>query len=197
LNVLPFRESRLHLSFDPIEKDMTTELKHTANSGADFKSYFKELAGFSNWADNRVIEWLTQITDEQWEQVVISSFGSIRDTAVHIVSAKKIWLDFWTNAENPVYLSSEFTGTREELIAIWKTAAIDLKAFIDHYPAENYTTMIQVKKPNGEMSMLEFRKTFPHMINHSTYHRGQLVTLLRQSGFVDLSNTDLFTYYMI
>jgi uncharacterized damage-inducible protein DinB len=169
--------------------------KRKEDSSTDLKVFFIELAEFSNWADNRVINWLTEITDEQWSKIAISSFGSIRDTALHIVSAKKIWLDFWTNARNPVYLSLEFTGTRVELINIWNTVSAELKFFIDNYPTENYTKEINVKRPNGELSTMEFRKTFPHMINHSTYHRGQLVTLLRQSGFSNLSNTDLFTYY--
>ncbi|WP_408612388.1 DinB family protein [Chryseobacterium fluminis] len=37
---------------------------------------------------------------------------------------------------------------------------------------------------------------FPHFVNHATYHRGQLVTLLRQTGFTDFSNTDLATYFI-
>lgn len=174
---------------------MTTVSKRKENSSTDLKVYFIELAEFTNWADDYIINWLTQITDKQWNKTAISSFGSIRDTAMHIVSAKKIWLDFWTNAPNPVYLSVAFTGTRLELIDIWKTVSAKLKSFIENYPIENYTNAIGVKKPNGELSTMEFRKTFPHMINHSTYHRGQLVTLLRQSGFSNLSNTDLFTYY--
>lgn len=174
---------------------MTALSKRKGNSSTDLKVYFIELAEFSNWADNHVINWLTQITDEQWNQTAISSFESIRDTAVHIVSAKKIWLDFWTDAPNPVYLSLEFKGTRIELIDIWKPISAELKSFIEIYPVENYANEIGVKKPNGELSTMEFRKTFPHMINHSTYHRGQLVTLLRQSGFSNLSNTDLFTFY--
>lgn len=175
-----------------------TLLSTPAENGNDsLKDYFIELADFNNWADNRAIEWLTQITNEQWNQAAISSFGSIRETAVHIVSAKKIWIDFWTNVQNPVYLSSEFSGNRENLIKIWETTSAELKSFIENYPVENYTNEICVKKPNGELSTMEFRKTFPHMINHSTYHRGQLVTLLRQSGFFNLSNTDLFTYYSI
>lgn len=176
---------------------MTSLLNPREESREYLKDFFIELAEFSNWADNRVIEWLSQITDEQWDQVAISSFESIRDTAVHIASAKKIWLDFWTKVPNPVYLSSGFTGTREELLNIWMTTSIDFRYFIENYPVENYTDKIPVKKPNGDLCVMEFQKTFPHMINHSTYHRGQLVTLLRQSGFTKLSNTDLFTYYAI
>jgi uncharacterized damage-inducible protein DinB len=175
---------------------MTTLTKRTEESNADLKNHFIELAAFNNWADYRVIKWLNQITDEQWSQVAVSSFGSIRDTAVHIVSAKKIWLDFWTNAPNPIYLSAGFTGTREQLLGIWEKASTELTSFIENYPKADFGKEINVLKPNGELITMEFRKTLPHMVNHSTYHRGQLVTLLRQAGFSDFSNTDLFTYYL-
>jgi uncharacterized damage-inducible protein DinB len=94
-----------------------------------------------------------------------------------------------------VYLSSNFKGTKDELINIWKNVSADLKHFINFFPEESYVKDVTVKKPNGELIKMEFRRTFPHMVNHSTYHRGQLVTLLRQGGFSDFSNTDLFTYY--
>jgi uncharacterized damage-inducible protein DinB len=174
---------------------MTTLSAKAENGKHDLKNYFVELAEFSNWADSRAIDWLSGVSDVQWNQVLVSSFGSIRETALHLVSAKKIWIDIWTNAPNPTYLSSTFKGSRNELLDIWKELSEDLRLFIENYPLENYLQMITVKKPSGELNTMEFRKTFPHMINHSTYHRGQLVTLLRQAGFSKVSNTDLFTYY--
>ena len=160
-------------------------------------SYLKELAAYSIWADNRAIAWLREISDPQWNQEITSSFSSIRQTAIHIASAQKIWVDFWNKVPDPVYLSVGFNGTREELLTIWEQASADLKTFIDAYPEENYLDPVRVKKPNGEIIQMEFRYTLPHMINHATYHRGQLVTLLRQAGFAQFVNTDLFTYYAL
>lgn len=161
------------------------------------KKYFTELAGYNNWADNIAIEWLTQINDEQWNQVITSSFSSIKQTAIHIASAEKIWIDFWKNVPDPVYLSAEFKGTKDELIEIWEKASAGLKYFIDEYPEENYLQQVTIRKPNGEDDRIEFFQTLPHVINHSTYHRGQLVTMLRQVGFAKFSSTDLFTYYRV
>jgi uncharacterized damage-inducible protein DinB len=159
------------------------------------KKYFVELADYNVWADNMAIEWLKQINDEQWNQVITSSFSSIRQTAIHIASAEKIWIDFWKNVPDPVYLSVEFKGTKNDLIEIWRKASAGLKNFIENYPEEDYLQQVTLKKPNGEESRMEFSQTFPHIINHSTFHRGQLVTLLRQAGFTRLCSTDLFTYY--
>jgi uncharacterized damage-inducible protein DinB len=161
------------------------------------KQYFTDLAGYIIWADNKAIEWLSQISEEQWNREITSSFSSIRQTAIHIASAEKIWIDFWTNAPDPVYLSATFKGSKDDLLTIWKETSAALKNFIEQYPEENYQQIISLKKPNGETAEMEFSQTFPHMVNHSTYHRGQLVTLLRQGGFTQLSSTDLFTYYCL
>lgn len=169
--------------------------ENTTESHTFSNDYITELTDYINWADDIIIGWLMQITDEQWSQAALSSFGSIRETAIHLVSAKKIWLDFWTNAPAPEYLSKQFTGNRAELVTIWKKVSADLKDFIEKFPAEKYTDEVNVTKPNGEVSSMEFQKIVPHMVNHSTYHRGQLVTLLRQAGFSNFSNTDLFTFY--
>jgi uncharacterized damage-inducible protein DinB len=168
---------------------------HNINGYTATKEYFIELADYINWADHTVIEWLTQINDEQWNRPAISSFESIKHTVIHMVSAKKIWVDTWTNAPAPVYLSKVFNGTKNELLNVWKNTSAELKSFIENYSETNYTNEIVIVKPNGETGKMEFRKTFPHMVNHATYHRGQLVTLLRQAGFTAFSNTDLFTYF--
>lgn len=161
------------------------------------KAYFTELARYNNWTDNIIIEWLNQIGDEQWEQTIPSSFSSIRQTAIHLVSAKKIWIDFWTKTPNPVYLSAGFNGTKNELIVLWQQVSLDLKTFIDNFPEENYLHPVTFIYPNGKEAQMPFWQTFPHFINHATYHRGQLVTLLRQAGFTQFSNTDLLTYFML
>jgi uncharacterized damage-inducible protein DinB len=163
--------------------------------GLWIKNYFIELADYNIWANNIIIEWLLQIDDQQWEQTISSSFPSIKKTAVHIASAEKIWIDFWKNTPNPVYLSKEFQGTKNDLIATWKEASAGMKHFIEEYPEENCQQPVRFKKPNGEEGQIAFSRTFPHIINHSTYHRGQLVTMMHQTGFKKLRSTDLFTYY--
>lgn len=160
------------------------------------KKYFTELANYNNWTDSLIIEWLKQINNEQWEQPILSSFSSVRQTTVHIVSAKKIWIDFWTKASNPIYLSAEFNGTKDDLIEIWKKASADLQNFIENYPEEDYQKPVTFNYPNGRQGQMIFWQTFPHFVNHATYHRGQLVTLLRQAGFNNFSNTDLVTYFI-
>jgi uncharacterized damage-inducible protein DinB len=160
------------------------------------KQYFTDLAAYNSWADQKAIDWLSQINHEQWEQINVSSFCSIRQTAVHIASAEKIWVDFWIRAADPVYLSANFTGTKTQLMDIWKAASSRLETFIIAHPEENLNQQVSFIYPNGNLGQMPYYQTFAHIINHSTYHRGQLVTLLRQAGYVQFSSIDLATFYI-
>lgn len=160
------------------------------------RRYFLDLTHYMAWTNSKIIGWLDQITEEQWEQNSISSFTSIKQTALHIASAEKIWIDFWKKVDNPVFLSSEFDGTKTDLLKIWTDTSSTLKDFIENYPEEDYLKQI-VFKVRGEEWQMEFWQTFTHFINHATYHRGQLVTMLRQAGFEDFTSTDLAAYYRL
>lgn len=170
-------------------------LKITEQANTGLAKYFLALADYNTWANTIAIEWLEQINDEQWEQIITSSFSSIKQTAIHIASAEKIWLDFWKKVPEPIYLSAEFKGTKKDLTDIWRASSAGLKAFIEKYQEENYLQQVTFRYPKGGEAQMEFWQTFSHIINHSTYHRGQLVTLLRQAGFIKLSSIDLATYY--
>lgn len=159
------------------------------------KKYLVDLADYSNWADRAVISWLEEISDEQWEKEIDSSFNSIAKTTLHLVSAKKIWVDFWENIPNPTFLYANFKGNKTDLIEIWKKTMVVYKNCIENYNEENYSQIISVPVRDEKWEM-EFAETVLHHNNHASFHRGQLVTMLRQSGFTNFCNTDLATYYV-
>lgn len=159
------------------------------------KTYFLQLADYNVWANAKAISWLQQISDAQWEQDVNSSFRSVRQTVLHMASAEKIWIDFWTKAAEPVFISGTFNGSKQELMALWEQASTGMRSFLSAYPEQALMEPVLFKYPRGGEAQLPFMQTFAHIMNHSTYHRGQLVTLLRQVGFTGMSSIDLATFY--
>ena len=160
------------------------------------RDYFLDVADYNLWVNGMAISWLNQLSDQRWNQVITSSFDSIKQTTLHLVSAEKIWLDYWQQVPDPVFLSTHFEGTKEDLIQIWLQTSAALKQFVQVYPPENYQQSVRISWRGVEWQMA-FWQTFAHFINHATYHRGQLVTLLRQVGFTNLSSTDLATYFRV
>jgi uncharacterized damage-inducible protein DinB len=160
------------------------------------KQYFIDLAEFNVWANNIVCGWLEQISDEQWSQHVVSSFNSIQETSLHIISAETAWLDRMNKAEVR-WLQKSFTGSREEHIALWNKTSNTLLDHVVALDENKITQILNFKRLNGDPYSMPFYQVLAHMFNHSTFHRGQLVTMLRQVGFTDVSSTDLMGFYRI
>lgn len=161
------------------------------------KAYFINLAAYNQWADEKVISWISAISEEQWKMANVSSFSSVKQTAIHIVSAEKIWYDFWNCMKDPVFLSGTFDGTKDDLLSVWNKSSANICRFISEHAETEFDHPVNFSYPDGRIGQLKYFETFGHCINHATYHRGQIVTLLRQAGFKDLSSIDLSTYYIL
>lgn len=159
------------------------------------KQYFIELADYNIWANDLVHSWFDKISNEQWNQPIVSSFKSLAETTVHTVGAEKVWLDRLNKVENPDFLVTVFKGSKEEAIDIWKQTSRGLKSFIENFDEAKLKERISFRLRNGVLRKLQYYQIFAHVLNHATYHRGQIVTMLRQAGFTEMSSTDLSTYY--
>ena len=159
------------------------------------KDYFKEAAEYNLWANTIVCGWLEQISDGQWTKEIISSFNSIQETVLHVISAEKAWLERFKKEPNIVWLQSNYKGSKEDHIKLWKENSAELKAFIDAFDEKELDTNLVFKRLNGEAYSMPYYQLFAHVVNHATYHRGQLVTMLRQAGFSEVTSTDLLGVY--
>lgn len=161
------------------------------------KNYFIQLANYNIWANDIVCAWLEKISDEQWTQHVVSSFNSIQETTLHIASAENIWRQrlIKEKQEDHIWLQSSFKGTKAEHIALLKKTSAGLKEFMEGFDESNMKANLDFKRLNGEPYSMPYYELLAHVFNHSTYHRGQLVTMLRQVGFTNVESTDILGYF--
>jgi len=159
------------------------------------QKYFLQLAEYNVWANDTVHSWFEGISEEQWNKPLVSSFESIADTALHVAGAETAWLDRLNNVESPVWLPSVFKGNKNEAIGKWKMASAGLKFFVENFDETKMEKRLHFKRVNGTAYEMPYYQVFSHVFNHSSYHRGQLVTLLRQVGFTGLSSTDITVFF--
>ena len=158
------------------------------------KKYLLELANYNIWANNKLIDWLSQISVEQFEQPLVGSFKNIHETTLHIVAAEQIWHQRLVNNVSE-WLGITFEGERTMMLETWKRTSNDLKTYILDLPEEKLMEKFAFNTRDGTPHYMERYKALAHVFNHSTFHRGQLITLLRQVGFTGVGSTDLINYY--
>jgi uncharacterized damage-inducible protein DinB len=112
-----------------------------------------------------------------------------------MAGAEKIWLERWQQQQDIVFLAAGFDGTKEDLIVIWEAASQHILDFIAGMNEADLSSSFHFVRANNEQHVSRYDESMLHTLNHATYHRGQIVTMLRQVGFVAVSSTDMLTFY--
>ena len=157
--------------------------------------YFLEVANYNIWANNIVHNWLLDITEDQWSQTIVSSFGSIAATALHIAGAERIWLDRFKKSEKPIWLPNAMQPILHETLAEWSKASEGLIDFVSNCDDSKMNETLSFKRINGDSMNLSMQHALAHVFNHSTYHRGQLLLMLKQVGYEKASGTDMLIFF--
>ncbi len=151
------------------------------------------LYDYTAWADARVLDAVSKLTPELWTKDLGSSLKSVRDTVVHIASAQWIWLSRW-KGESPkgMWTAADFP-TPASIREKWEPLKAELASFVAAQTDESLKQPLSYKNLKGEPVTFPLGPLMLHVANHSTYHRGQVTTLLRQLGAQPVS-TDLVLY---
>jgi len=158
------------------------------------KKIFEQYAAYNLLANQRLTEVINNLPDDKINCRIVSSFNSVYDTLVHLWDVEAVWWQRMRLDEQQVWPGKTFTGSVIELSnnlvaqsKQWKEW-VDLatEAALQHEFIYKNSRKDQFKQPVYEMLM--------HLFNHQTYHRGQLITMLRQCGETNIPNTDLIAF---
>jgi uncharacterized damage-inducible protein DinB len=155
-----------------------------------------ELYEFNRWANLRMLSAVSALSEAQFTRELNSSFSSVRDTLVHMVGADWTWLSRWLGtspAELPAGWSLE---TLADITQRWAEIEEERSAFLNGLTPDDLNRVITYRTLKGEPFANPFWQLLRHVVNHATYHRGQVTTLLRQLGMPALP-TDLVLYYRL
>ena len=149
------------------------------------------LVEFNYWAKNRMILAVSELTEEQFLRDLSSSFPSIRDTLVHMMSAERRWLSVWQGISVDPLMPESFSDVAS-VTSCWETVEQDVRSFAT--TLTDVSRSVSVPRPDGEVAVFPLNQLMQHVVNHSSYHRGQVATLMRQMGTTP-AKTDVVSYF--
>lgn len=158
------------------------------------KELFIQYASFNLWANNLLFDIIENLPEEQQKAEVKSSFPSLYKTVLHLLDAESIWWQRLKLQEKIIRPSDGFTGTFAELS---KTLQQQNRQWIEwiqntnEHGLQHEFIYFNSKKERFKQPVYQM---LLHMFNHGTYHRGQLVTMLRQLGVDKIPPTDFIVW---
>ena len=151
----------------------------------------QEKIQYNQWANSSMIEWLREQSADLYTQEVVSSFSSLNKVLHHMVDAETYYLSILTGQE---------ASYEEELPT---EAVFDLLQEVD----KQLLTWFQDQEPNLVATEISLKRSpyvetytvatlITHLINHSTYHRGQVVAMRHQLGIPTPPKLDYYRYFI-
>ncbi len=138
---------------------------------------------------------VARLTPEQYVRELVSSFRSVRDTVVHTYSAEWIWYQRWQGQSPTAPIPFDRFPDVESLRHSWVELEHEVRAYVASRDEAGLSAVIEYRLLNGTPGATPFRQMLQHVVNHGSYHRGQVTTLLRQLGAAPPESLDLITFY--
>jgi len=154
----------------------------------------KKHLAYNEWANTKIADVLREVEDQIFFQDNKSSFPSIAKTVLHIWDAQHIWVSRMQGSSLSKWPSASFKGSKDDSLNGLIESSSELSAFIRAKPKSFLSTLYAYKNMKGEPFENTYEDTLFHVVNHTTYHRGQIVTMLRDAGLKILPTTDLIHY---
>jgi uncharacterized damage-inducible protein DinB len=155
----------------------------------------KLLIDYNYWARDRLLEALEALTPEQFTRDMGNSFGSVRDTVAHICDAEQIWLSRWrgeqpTGFQKPDRMTDVAAARRE-----WADLEREMREALERLGPAAVERTMEYRDMRGAARSDVFWQMVQHVVNHGSYHRGQVTTMLRQLGAAPAKFMDLIVFY--
>lgn len=157
------------------------------------KELLSQYASFNLWAHQKMFDTINTLSEAQINQEMVSSFPSIFKTVLHLLDAESIWwqrLKLQEHIERP---SESFTGDFAELQKKLLQQSALYEQWVNN-ANEHQLQHVFAFYRNKEQYKQQVSQTLLHLFNHNSYHRGQVVTMLRQLGVTKIPSTDFFGY---
>lgn len=154
----------------------------------------RALYDFNRWANGEVLETAGKLTPEQFTRDLHGSFPSVRETLVHIMGAEWIWLERWRGNSPKALLSAAEFPTVSAIANRWAEIERAQRKFVDGLTEDSLVQAVSYVNLKGDPYEYPLWQMLQHLVNHSTYHRGQITTMLRQLGARPVA-TDLLVFY--
>ncbi len=135
------------------------------------------LAAYNGWANARLLEAATALTEEEFKRDLRASFGSLKGTLLHLLWGERGWLRFWQVGHFIARPTSDKQHDSASVCTAWASHEEAYESYIFGLTQAELDT-----RRTLDDTIYTLGELVQHALNHSTYHRGQVALLIRQLG---------------
>lgn len=148
----------------------------------DLLPVLRELVDYNYWARDRQLQVCATLTQEQFLRPLGGSFESVRATLAHLLAVEWIWLERWRGRAPRTLLAVEEFPTVAALAERWETVERELREYVAGLSEDALASPMTITTTRGEQWTYPLWRMIYHLLNHQSFHRGQVTQQLRLLG---------------
>ena len=158
------------------------------------KEILTQLSAYNIWANQLLLDAINLLPEDKQKLELPSSFSSLYTTVLHVLDAENIWWQRMKLQERIIRPSDDFSGDMKELSnqLIYQNRQWD--EWINHANEHQLHHVFHYQNTKKEQFKQPIYQMLLHILNHGTYHRGQLVNMLRQLQVEKVPATDFIVW---
>ena len=147
--------------------------------GESMRSYY----AYNTWANRQILATVAQLSAEELLGTTHTSFGSIRNTLIHIATAQHYWLARARQQPAPPDLDPADSPDYPAIAVVWNAIDQDMRAFVDTLGDADLLEIIRYTNTRGEANAYPLWQILFHQYNHAAQHRSEIALLLTELGY--------------
>lgn len=155
----------------------------------DLKRFYE----YHYWANAKLLAVVATLTQEEFTRPVAGSYGSVRNTLVHILSAEWGWLERAGGRERGSRLDPATYPTFASVLETWRMVEASMRAFLAGLTDTELAREVEFSFSPEATHRRQVAHLLQHAANHAVHHRGQVALLLRMLGYAP-GDFDLLYY---
>ena len=153
------------------------------------------LLDYHYWARDRLLDAVATLSPEQYQRDLGSSFKSVRETVTHVYAAEWAWFERWQGRSPTALLAPDLFPDLAALRRTWSELETRMRDYVAGLGEQGTSRVIEYKLLSGAAGASPLWQMLQHVVNHASYHRGQVTTMLRQMGAQPAKPMDMIAYY--
>ena len=139
----------------------------------------QEVITYNTWANTRVLDAVSGLDAGQFKRVLGGSFPSIHLTLTHMLWAEWLWLERWQGHSPKELFAPEDFPSVSDIANRWRQIHAGQRTFVQSLTPTDLQRVIRYTNRAGQEWEYTLARMIYHLVNHSTYHRGQVTNMLR------------------
>jgi len=140
------------------------------------------LYAFNRWADSRVVHALRALDEEEYARELGGGWPSVRATFVHVAGATWAWSERIAGRDCTVLHKEEQLPRLDDAVRVLTEAHGRFDGILAGATPQRLAETFTWKNLAGAERQAAFWVILRHVVNHASYHRGQISSMVKRLG---------------